>query len=128
MTGDSPNTPAPVGPDADDREEMLKRDVLLVATAGLSLVNGMHFSPYFDPVFLLMKPFIAGTLISSPLVLLYLASIFASLMTLLIGGIPAALYERFRNQAESSSISLGIWLATILVLSIPSLAALAMTS
>lgn len=120
MATDPRQHPAPGGPDADDREEMLKRDVLLVATAGLSLVNGMHFSPYFDPVFLLLKPFIAGTLISSPLVLLYLASIFVSLMTLLIGGIPAALFERARAQAESSSTSLAIWLATVLVVTIPS--------
>ena len=32
----------------DDRERLLKQDVMLVATAGLSLVNGMHFSPWFD--------------------------------------------------------------------------------
>ena len=47
--------------DQDDRERLLKQDVLLVATAGLSLVNGMHFSPWFDPVSILLKPFLAGT-------------------------------------------------------------------
>jgi len=105
---------------AEDREDLLKRDVLLVATAGVSVINGMHFSPYFDPVFILLKPFIAGTLLSTPLVLFYITSIFISLMTLLIAGIPAALYERFRGLQESNAASLGIWLAGVLLLALPS--------
>lgn len=111
----------------DNREELLQRDVLLIATAAASLVNGMHFSPYFDPTFILLKPFIAGTLLSTPLVLFYLTSIFISLMTLLIGGVPAALYERFRGLKESSAASLGIWLGCTLLLTVPSLLALAGT-
>lgn len=113
---------------AENREDLLQRDVLLVATAAASLVNGMHFSPYFDPTFVLLKPFIAGTLLSTPLVLLYLTSIFVSLMTLLIGGVPAAIYERYRGLKESSPISLGIWLGCTLLLTLPSLLALVGTS
>lgn len=106
--------------DMDDREELLKRDVLLVATAGASLLNGMHFSPYFDPVTILLRPFIAGTFLSSPLIMLYLSSIFISLMTLLIAGVPAALYEKARGLKESSATSLGIWLAATVALTVPS--------
>lgn len=111
--------------DPDNRDELLRRDVLLVATAGVSLVNGMHFSPYFDPVFILLQPFIAGTFLSTPLVMFYLTSIFISLMTLLIAGVPAALYERFRGIAESSAMSLGIWLACTIGLAVPSFLAMA---
>lgn len=110
---------------ADNREELLRQDVLLIATAAASLLNGMQFSPYFDPVFILLKPFIAGTLLSTPLVLFYLTSIFISLMTLLIAGIPAALYERFNGLRESTAISLGIWLACTILLAVPSLLAMA---
>lgn len=108
----------------ENREDLLKRDVLLIATAGASLLNGMHFSPYFEPVFILLRPFIAGTLIATPLVLFYLTSIFISLMTLLIAGVPAALYERFRGMGESDATSLGIWLASTLLLALPSFLAL----
>lgn len=111
--------------ETDNREALLQRDVLLVATAAVSLVNGMHFSPYFDPVFILLRPFIAGTLLSTPLVLFYLTSIFVSLMTLLIAGVPAALYERFRGETESSGTSLGIWLGGTILLALPSFLALA---
>jgi hypothetical protein len=107
--------------DAHEREQMLKRDVFLVASAGLSLLNGMHFSPYFDPVAILLKPFVAGTFLATPLVFLYLVSIFISLMTLLIAGVPAALYERFAGNKESTSVSLGIWLIATCLLSLPSL-------
>lgn len=116
-----PMNPSPH--DEHERAETMRRDVFLVAAAGLSLLNGMHFSPFFDPVAILLKPFVAGTFLATPLVFLYLASIFISLMTLLIAGIPAALFERFTGAKESTSVSLGIWLGATLLLSLPSLLA-----
>jgi hypothetical protein len=46
-------------------------------------------------------------------------------MTLLIAGIPAALYERFRGLQESNTTSLAIWLACTLLLALPSLLSMA---
>ncbi len=109
----------------NDRQNLLQRDVMLVATAALSLLNGMHFSPWFDPVAILLRPFVAGTFLGTPLVSLYLASFFISVMTLLIGGIPAALYERLKGETETSSTSLYIWFGATLLLSIPVLLAAA---
>ena len=105
------------------RQQTMQRDVLLVATAAISLVNGQGFSPIFDPVFFLLRPFIAGTFLSTPLVFFYLTSILISLMTLLIGGIPAALYERIRGFQESTPISIGIWFIATALLSIPAIVA-----
>jgi uncharacterized membrane protein len=102
------------------RQDTMQRDVLLVATVGASLLNGMHFSPLFDPVLFLLKPFVAS-LVASPLVLYYLTSIFISLVTLMIGGIPAAIYERVRGETETTPVSLGIWLAATLAASLPGL-------
>ncbi len=106
----------------DKRQETMQRDVSLVAIAGLSLVNGMHFSPWFDVVFAPLAAIFAGDagilqawMLKPPLWLLYITSFFISAMTLLIAGVPAALYERWRGQGESSPTSLYIWLvATIL--------------
>lgn len=100
------------------REQTMQRDVLLVAAAAVSLVNGMHFSPLFDPIFFLLRPFVAPIL-SSPLVLFYLTSIFISVMTLVVAGVPAALYERLRGQSQSSPVSIGIWFAATVVLALP---------
>ncbi|HRD77775.1 MAG TPA: hypothetical protein PK264_17860 [Hyphomicrobiaceae bacterium] len=106
--------------DMDSRELTMQRDILMVATAGASLLNGQAFSPVFDPVFFLLKPFLAAAFYSLPMVAFYLTSIFISLVTLMIAGIPAALYERAKGLKESSPISLGIWLAaTIALVSLP---------
>ncbi len=104
--------------DMQERQETMQRDVLLVATAAVSLLNGLHFSPLFDPVFFLLRPFVASFL-SSPLVLFYLTSILISLMTLLIAGIPAALYERIRGHTQSTPISIGIWFVVTILLATP---------
>lgn len=104
--------------DLQERQETMQRDVLLVATAAVSLLNGLHFSPLFDPIFFLLRPFVASFL-SSSLVLFYLTSILISLMTLLIAGIPAALYERIRGHAQSTPVSIGIWFVATILLAIP---------
>ena len=50
----SDQAPHPGGESDAERQEILQRDVLLAVTAGLSLLNGMHFSPFFDPAFILI--------------------------------------------------------------------------
>lgn len=117
-----PETLAPA--DLADREQQMQRDVLLVAAAGASLLNGMHFSPFFDPVAILLRPFLAGTILATPLVTLYVTSIFISLMTLLIAGVPAAIYERIKSSTTSTPASLGIWLACTVLLTLPSFRAM----
>jgi hypothetical protein len=104
--------------DLKERQDTMQRDVLLVAAAGLSLPNGMHFSPLFDPVFFLLRPFVLP-LLASPLVLFYLTSLLISVMTLAIAGVPAALYERMRGESQSSPVSIGIWLVATLVVGLP---------
>lgn len=111
--------------ESDKRLETMQRDVAMVATAALSLVNGMHFSPWFDPIAILLRPFIAGTFLGTPLVSLYITSFFISAMTLMIAGVPAALYERFRGGGVTGPTSLFIWLAATILLSMHALVAAA---
>lgn len=106
--------------DMEDREQAMQQDVLLIATAGLSLLNGQSSSPIFDPVLYLLRPFIAQ-IVSSPILLFYLTSLFLSVMTLLLAGVPAAIYERIRGLKESSPVSIGIWFAVTLLLTLPTL-------
>lgn len=102
--------------DMDHREQAMQKDVLLVATAGLSLMNGMTWSPALFPFVVLLKALLAGSFLASPIVLTYLASLLASATTLALAGVPAALYERAKGQKESSPASIGIWLAATLAL------------
>jgi hypothetical protein len=40
----------------------------------------------------------------------------ASALTLVLAGVPAALYERYRKTGRTTATSLGIWLLGVLVL------------
>lgn len=111
-----------MGPQSDDPQAM-NRDLLLVGTVGASLLNGMHFSPFFEPALVLLRPVLSNFYISSQIISLYLTSIFLGLLTLILAGIPAALFERFTGRRQSDVASLGIWLAATLVLVLPSLLA-----
>ena len=97
--------------DLDQREALLKRDGMLIGIAGLSLLNGMHFSPLFDPAFLLFRAFAPGFFLNSPLLMFYFTSLLLSASTLVIAGIPAALFERLTGRRESDAASLAVWLA-----------------
>lgn len=106
---------------SDEREFILRKDGIFIGIAGTSLLNGMHFSAYFDPTFILMRQFAPGFFISSPLLIFYFTSLFLSAITLAIGGIPASIYERAGGLKESTPKSLWIWLGGVLVLTIPTL-------
>ncbi len=103
----------------------MQRDVLLIATTATTLLNGQAFSPFMDMAAILMRPFVAGTFLQTPIVYLYLTSLFVSATTLVLAGVPAALYERWAGQKNSSPMSLGIWLAAALVLTLPTFMAMA---
>ena len=58
-----------------------------------------------------MQP-IAGPLLFGSLSLtLMFASLMVSTATVILGGIPAAIYERVTGASESNNVSLWIWLA-----------------
>lgn len=105
----------------EDREDILRRDGIVIGIAGMSVLNGMHFSAYFDPAYILMKQFAPGFFITSPLLIFYFTSLFISALTLVIGGVPAAIYERGRGLEQSTPTSLWIWLGGIGFLTIPTL-------
>lgn len=111
--------------DESERLGLMQRDGLLVGIAGLSLANGMHFSPFFDPAFLLMRMFAPAFFVTSPVLIFYVTALFLSLATLIAAGIPAALFERVTGRATSDTTSLLVWLACLIPLSLPALLRLA---
>ena len=100
-------------------QRLLQRDVLLTATAGLAVVNGMPVTPLFDSISYILYLFTRGSSFIGRDLLFYSTTLFMAVMTLLIGGIPAALYERVRGLRESTPTSLGIWLAATALLALP---------
>ena len=91
----------------------------------VSIVNGMH-----SPMHLLMSelaPVWYPTLLMPviPEIVFYLSSLLISTMTLMVAGVPAAIYERVTGVPQSTFISMGIWLLCAAVLTMPSIGTLA---
>ena len=94
--------------------------MLFVATVFVAIVNGI-VSPAVFLVFAL-SPVWAPTIVApSGQTLLMLTSLVVSTGTLLLAGVPAALYERFTRQAQSSNVSMAIWFVAVLLLTLPGL-------
>ena len=105
----------------DHRPRLLGHGVPLVGVAAIAAFNGTLFSPIFDSVFYYLDTFARDTLFYSPELYLNVTSVFMSLMTLLIAGIPAAIYERTRGHKSSTPTSLGIWFVAAVLLSLPTI-------
>lgn len=92
--------------------------LLFVATVFVCIVNGILSPALF--IVLAVSPLWAPTIVGpSPQVILLLSSLIVSTGTLLIAGVPAALYERFAGLEHSNRISMGMWLVAALFLTFP---------
>ena len=109
-------TPSPL-------QRLLRRDALLAATIGLAVVSGLPVTPRFNSISHILYLFTRGSSSIAGDVLFYATSVAMAVMTLLIAGIPAAIYERIRGLQESTPVSLGIWLAATALLALPALRA-----
>ncbi len=98
---------------------LLGRHAPLAATVALAVVSGLDLSPVFDTVSFYLASFARNSPLFHPELFYYLTSLAISAMTLLLAGIPAALYERLRGLQTSSPVSLAIWLAGTLLLALP---------
>jgi len=103
---------------------IVERDLLLAGTAAVSILNGTIYSPLFDPVAYLLYLFNRGSAVLGPEALFYLTTVCIAAMTMMVAGIPAALYERLRRLEHSTPASLAIWLLAAALLSYPALARL----
>ncbi len=107
--------------DFEQRPRLVGHGVPLVGVGAVAAFNGTLFSPIFDSVFYYLDTFARGSLFYSPELYLNATSVFMSLMTLLLAGIPAALYERTRGLKMSTPTSLGIWFVAAVVLALPTI-------
>lgn len=99
----------------------MDRNHLFFALAMTCIANGV-FSPFLIVVMSLWPAWYPSAILPvSTEVLFYLSSLIVSTATLLLSGIPAALFERMRGQQDSTPASVGIWLAGAAVLTLPAL-------
>jgi hypothetical protein len=96
----------------------MRRQPYIVAIMLFATINGI-FSPWlsgiFPFVFVLMPAFFTDSIH----ILLLVSSLLLSTLTIMVAGVPAALYERWIGAAESTEISMWLWLAGTGLLTLP---------
>ena len=97
----------------------MNRNFYFIGIAFFGMINGI-FNQLALIFTLLYVQLLAGPLLfgSLPLTLMF-ASLMVSTATIILGGIPAAIYERIAGTPESSDASLWIWLAGTALLALP---------
>ena len=97
------------------------RGLLLIAAAVLALFNGSLWSPFFDSVAYILYLTTRGFPLMTAARASDAAPFVIAMLTLLAAGIPAAIYERIRGLHTSTSVSIGLWLAATLLLTVPTI-------
>ena len=90
-----------------------------VGIAFFAMVNGM-FNPLRVFSFIVSNAFMSAPLFGSEAAIFYFSSLLLSTATVIVGGIPAAIYEHVVGAKEDSTeASLWIWLAATALLTLP---------
>jgi hypothetical protein len=105
----------------DERESLLRRDGTMIGLATAGLINGTHTSPWFDVMAAPVAAILSGFYITSPVLLFYFVSLSVSIFTVILAGVPAAMYEQRQGLTESTPKSLMIWLVSAGFLALPAL-------
>lgn len=93
---------------------------MLPLVLGICMLNGLA-SPVL-PMFWASTPlWLAGYVPETMSGVTYLSSLAVSTLTLMVSGIPAALYERYTGAQESTATSLFIWMAGAALLTLPAI-------
>lgn len=99
----------------------MSRNAYYIAIAFFGMINGL---PFFNPVYLLTLRY-SAQLMAAPLfgslgLIAYFHSLMVSTATVVLAGIPAAVYERYVGaKDDSTDASMWIWLAGTAMLALP---------
>jgi hypothetical protein len=94
-----------------------------IGIAFFGMVAGLpFFHPFYLPTFAVSATLMAVPLFGSISLIALFASLMLSTGIVILGGIPAALYERFVGaRDDSTEASLWIWLAGTAILALPAM-------
>ena len=97
----------------------MNRNFYFVGIAFFGMINGVFNQLWLIFALLYVQPLAGPLLFGSLSLTLMFASLMVSTATIIIGGIPAAIYERVTSASESNNVSLWIWLAGTAILALP---------
>ena len=97
----------------------MDRNLYYVAIAFFGMISGLFNQALVPFAYLFAKVLAPALLFGSESLTLMFASLMASTATIIAGGVPAALYERYVGAKDSTEVSLWIWLAGTGLLTLP---------
>jgi hypothetical protein len=83
-----------------------------------AIINGI-FSPFVFAVVPFVFALTPAFFLDDTRIIFFASSLLMSTMTLIAGGVPAAIYERWVGADESTELSMWIWLAGVGLLTLP---------
>lgn len=99
----------------------MERNFYYIGIAFFGMVNGIY-NPLIVFAYVWSKVLVSYLLFEVEPLIFYFASLMLSTATVILGGIPAAIYERYAGIKDDSTVtSLWIWLAGTAVLTIPAI-------
>jgi hypothetical protein len=97
----------------------MERHWYYIGIAFFGMINGM-FHPLRVMTYVLTKVLMTVPLFGSEALIFYFSSLMLATATIIVAGIPAAIYERFVGaKDDSTEASLWIWLAGTAILTLP---------
>ena len=97
----------------------MSRNFYYIGIAFFGMINGLFNQLWLIFALVYVQTFAAPLLFGSVSLTLMLASLMVSTATVILGGIPAAIYERVTGASDSNDASLWIWLAGTALLTLP---------
>src|SRR6266849_8587409 len=98
---------------------IMNRNFYFIGIAFFGMINGLFNQLWLIFALLYVQPLVGPLLFGSLSLTLIFASLMVSTATVILGGIPAAIYERITGASESNNVSLWIWLAGTAILALP---------
>lgn len=91
----------------------------VIGIMAVAIVNGI-FSPFFVVTSQVMiSAIMPMLLLAGASLVAFLGSLIAATATIIIAGVPAALFERLTGRKETDAASYSVWLVTAIVISFP---------
>ncbi len=99
----------------------MERQWYYIGIAFFGMINGM-FNPLRVFSYIFSKILMDVPLFGSEALIFYFSSLMTATATIILAGIPAAIYERLAGiKDDSTVVSLWIWLAGTAILTVPAL-------
>jgi hypothetical protein len=97
----------------------MSRNFYYIGIAFFGMINGLFNQLWLIFALVYVQTFAAPLLFGSVSLTLMFASLMVSTATVILGGIPAAIYERVTGASDSNDASLWIWLVGTALLTLP---------